>query len=178
MRIHGVENFYIDLVEEYPCENLEQLRKREGEFIRELGTLNHHIAGRTQQEYVQDTRDHKREVDKQYYQQHREEQLEYRREYYQKNKEHLDQARKVRYQENKDHELQRNKQYCDTHKEQVLLHQKKYVDENREKVKQWKSTKIIRSCGIEYTQSHKSRHLNTLRHEEHMEQQQPSGDPG
>ena len=34
MRIHGSENFYIELVEEYPCENIEQLRQREGHYIR------------------------------------------------------------------------------------------------------------------------------------------------
>ena len=44
----GIERFYIELLEDYPCESLKQLRKREGEFIREIGTLNHHIAGRTQ----------------------------------------------------------------------------------------------------------------------------------
>ena len=31
----GVDNFYIELIEEFPCENIEQLRKREGELIRE-----------------------------------------------------------------------------------------------------------------------------------------------
>ena len=51
MNENGVENFYIELVEDYSCENIEQLRKREGEIIREIGTLNKQIAGRTTQEY-------------------------------------------------------------------------------------------------------------------------------
>ena len=34
----GEEHFYIELMEEYPCENKDQLRKREGEFIREYQT--------------------------------------------------------------------------------------------------------------------------------------------
>ena len=33
--------------ENYPCENEEQLNKREGEIIREIGTVNKQIAGRT-----------------------------------------------------------------------------------------------------------------------------------
>ena len=177
MRIVGVDNFYIELVEEYPCENLEQLRKREGQFIREFGTLNHQIAGRTKQEYAQDTRDHKRQVDRQYYQDHHEEQLEHRREYYKKNKDHINESNRLKYQENKEQVLQRNKGYYNTHKEQVLQQQKKYVDDNREKVKQWKSTKILCSCGIEYTQSHQSSHMKTLRHKQLMEQQQSTGDP-
>ena len=36
----GIEHFYIELVEDYPCINKEHLNKREGELIRELGTLN------------------------------------------------------------------------------------------------------------------------------------------
>ena len=51
MNEHGINNFYIELVEEYTCENIEQLRKREGEIIREIGSLNHRIAGQTKQEY-------------------------------------------------------------------------------------------------------------------------------
>ena len=48
MREIGKQRFYIELYEEYPCENIEQLRKREGEIIRELKpTLNKRIEDRT-----------------------------------------------------------------------------------------------------------------------------------
>ena len=51
MKENGIDNFYIELEEEYSCENVEQLRKREGEIIREKGTLNKQIAGRSKTEY-------------------------------------------------------------------------------------------------------------------------------
>ena len=51
MNENGIDNFYIELEEEYSCENVEQLRKREGEIIREKGTLNERIAGRSKAEY-------------------------------------------------------------------------------------------------------------------------------
>ncbi len=51
MKENGIDNFYIELEEEYSCENVEQLRKREGEIIREKGTLNRQIAGRSKTEY-------------------------------------------------------------------------------------------------------------------------------
>ena len=54
----GVENFYIELLEEFPCENKEQLRKREGYHIRDIGTLNTHIAGRSKGEYYIDNKEH------------------------------------------------------------------------------------------------------------------------
>jgi len=53
MRELGVEQFYIELIEECPCDNKEQLHKREGEFIREFGTLNHVISGRSKKEYYE-----------------------------------------------------------------------------------------------------------------------------
>ena len=36
----GVEHFYIELVEDCPCDRNEELLKREGEIIRSIGTLN------------------------------------------------------------------------------------------------------------------------------------------
>ena len=54
MNEHGRDDFDIDIVEEYPCETKEQLEKREGEIIREMGTLNQRKAGRTRKEYKQE----------------------------------------------------------------------------------------------------------------------------
>jgi hypothetical protein len=34
------DDWYIELFEDYPCENKEQLNRREGQIIREIGTLN------------------------------------------------------------------------------------------------------------------------------------------
>lgn len=45
------DNWYIELYEECPCENKEQLCKKEGEIIRLIGNLNIRIEGRTKKEY-------------------------------------------------------------------------------------------------------------------------------
>ena len=50
MRELDKSNFYIELLENYPCSNKEELRAREGHYIRELATLNKYIAGRTPKE--------------------------------------------------------------------------------------------------------------------------------
>ena len=34
MRELGVENFYIELIENFPCDTVEELRAREGHYIR------------------------------------------------------------------------------------------------------------------------------------------------
>jgi hypothetical protein len=43
----GIDNFYIELYENYSCSSKEELNRREGEIIRDIGNLNHVIAGRT-----------------------------------------------------------------------------------------------------------------------------------
>ena len=67
MRDIGKEPFYIELIELYPCNNREELRAREGYYIRERGSLNKVIAGRTQQEWKNTT-----EYDKQYHDKNKE----------------------------------------------------------------------------------------------------------
>ena len=71
----GFERFRIELIEEYPCQDKYELRQREGHFIRELGTLNKMIAGRTKQEY-----------DKKNYEDNKDKIYEQCKEYYEKNK--------------------------------------------------------------------------------------------
>ena len=96
---YGNENFYIELIEAYPCENKEELRKREGHYIRELGTLNKNIAGRTHQEYS--------------------------REHYQNNHEKvLAQVKEYR-QNNREKELARCKEYHKANREAILVRKKK-----------------------------------------------------
>ena len=51
MSEYGFDNFYIELVEEWPCENIEQLHQREGYYIRLIGTLTGKISGRSRKEY-------------------------------------------------------------------------------------------------------------------------------
>ena len=57
----GIDKFYIELIENYPCESKEELCKREGHFIREMGTLNSVIAGRTQKEWKIEHKEHIKE---------------------------------------------------------------------------------------------------------------------
>ena len=67
----GFERFRIELIEEYTCQDKYQLRQREGHFIRELGTLNILITGRSrpesQKEYREANKDKIKEQQKEYY---------------------------------------------------------------------------------------------------------------
>ena len=53
-----LNDWYIELYEDYPCERKEQLNKREGEIIREIGTLNKYIAGGAVTKYINIDNEH------------------------------------------------------------------------------------------------------------------------
>jgi hypothetical protein len=48
---------YIELLENYPCSNKNELHRREGQLIRSMDCVNKNIPGRTLAEYHQDNRE-------------------------------------------------------------------------------------------------------------------------
>ncbi len=53
----GIDNFYIELYENYKCNSKEELNRREGEIIRKIGNMNQIIAGRKREEYLNENKD-------------------------------------------------------------------------------------------------------------------------
>lgn len=88
---------YIELIEEFPCDNKEQLNKREGEVMRATpNCINKQIAGRTHKESVKAYKDANKEkiseAGKVYREKNREKYNQYQREYrVKKSKEHPEQ---------------------------------------------------------------------------------------
>ena len=85
----GVENLYIELIEEYPCSNKQELRAREGYWQRQLNNINKRIEDRTSKEWYQDVK-------------HDEEFKQKRQEYRDAHKEQILHNEKIYRQENKD----------------------------------------------------------------------------
>ena len=96
MKEKGVDQFYIELYKEVECENKEQLRRAEGEIIREIGTLNQIVAGRTRHEYNIEEREKIQIYNKHYRETHQEQIKEKRK----SNKEKLSEYGKNYYKEN------------------------------------------------------------------------------
>ena len=140
----GIENFYIELLEEYPCENVEQLRKREGERIREFATLNRYVAGRDEQQYREDNKEQRAKTNKAWRE---------------KNHDGLLQKKKDDYQNNREH-------YLDM--------KKKYYIEKKDEINEKQKTKILCVCGVECRKSDIRRHERTKRHIEFLNQQEAS----
>ena len=59
-------DYKILLLEEFPCENIEQLRKKEGYYIQTLECVNKQIAGRTKREYKEANKEQIQEYIKEY----------------------------------------------------------------------------------------------------------------
>ena len=79
--VKDINEWYIELYELFPCNLKCELEKREGEVIRQIGTLNKRIAGRTRKEYYIDNFDKINEKQKEYYIDNADKLKEYSKEY-------------------------------------------------------------------------------------------------
>lgn len=79
------EDYKIELLEDYPCKNRQELNKKEGEYIKANECVNKHIAGRTMKEYYLDNI----EKYKQYNKNNKQRIKQYYKEYYQRSKNEL-----------------------------------------------------------------------------------------
>jgi hypothetical protein len=126
--------WYIELYENYPCNNKEELRLKEGEIIRLIGTLNRVIAGRTHKKYREDNKEEIKNMLKKY----REKNIDYFKEY-----------RKKRYENNK---------------EQFKMEQRKQYENNKEIINEKRKQKTICDCGCEIRKDDLKRHQKTQTH--------------
>ena len=93
---YGIEQFHIELVEDYPCEREEQLLARENFFIRQEDCVNKQLAFITPEEkknyrkqYVQDHKEELKQKWAQYCNEHKEEISIKKKQYYQEQKEKI-----------------------------------------------------------------------------------------
>jgi ADP-heptose:LPS heptosyltransferase len=131
---------YIELLEEFACDNKMQLNRREGELIRTTDCVNKNIAGRTKVEHYQD------------------------------NKETINEKTKQYYQDNKQEILEQTKQYREDNKTEILEKRKQYRIDNRQSINEKQEQKYNCFCGGKYTNVHKSEHFKSNKHKEFIRQ--------
>ncbi len=127
---NNLNDWYIELYEEFPCENKEQLNKREGEIIREIGILNKLIAGRTKKEYYEDNKTKLLDIMTQYRQDNKDIIAEKNKKYRQDNKSKISEQRKEYRLNNKD----KRKEYYESNKNKI----KEYYESNKNKIKEYR----------------------------------------
>ena len=142
---------YIELIENFPCANKEELEKREGEIIRESpNSINNNIAGRTKQQYYEDNKESILERHKQYYEDNKESIREHSKQYYEDNKESI-------------------REYAKQYYEVKLYYQKNKI-KFKNNLKQWiEKNKAIRVCicGKSYNYGHKQTRENHYKTQKH-----------
>ncbi len=88
-----INDWYIELYIDCPCERKEQLTQREGQIIREIGTLNKNIPGRTIYEYNEDTKEQRKEKEKERYINNKDQISKQKKEYYEANQDKIKEYR-------------------------------------------------------------------------------------
>ena len=114
----GIDNCKIELIEEFACENRDQLQKKEGEHIKNNICVNKLIAGRTRQETTKEYRESNKDKIKEYNEINKEHIKEYKKKYREITKE-------------------RYKQYCEKNKEHIKERKKKYRELNKQHIKEY-----------------------------------------
>ena len=131
----GIENFYIELIENYPCESKDQLRAREGHYIREIATLNKRIETRTDKEWREDNKEYIQEWKKQHYQEHKEEINKQSKQYREENKDKIKERSKD-YEKNKEEIIAKVNEYRAENADVIKQRKKDYYEKNKEYIKQ------------------------------------------
>jgi GIY-YIG catalytic domain len=134
----GWDNWNMIIIEEYPCENVNEAKERERYWIeKESSQLNVTIPNRSQKEYSQIYRlVHKEEISEKskIYRNNNKDKI---KEYIESNKEKISFQKKDWYQENKEQILQKAKEHYEENKEKKIEYQKEYVEKNKEKIKSY-----------------------------------------
>ena len=162
------DNWFMELYEDYPCESKEQLNKREGQIIREIGTLNKQVAGRTLKEYLLENADKIKERKKEYRQENAEKIKGKRKQYYRANSEKIKEKNKQYNCENAEKIKEKNKQYNCENAEKIQAYQKQYYQENAAKLNERQYEKITCECGSTIVRGGFARHKRTNKHIENM----------
>lgn len=144
-------DWYIELYEEYSCENKMQLVKKENEIIRNIATINK-IGYRTEETI--------KEYNKEYKDKHKEKIKEKNKEYVEKNREKV-LKRKQKYNDtHKEYKNNYMKQRYNNKKEELLKKQKEYTEKNKE----YFLEKIVCSCGCNISRKGIREHERTKKH--------------
>ena len=112
----GLDNVKIELIESFPCDNRDSVRKREGEYIRSECCVNKHYPNRTKSEYWQMTKESTKERREKYRSDHKEQR---------KEKDRLDrQNNKARIHEDAREQIQCNVCQCSISRRTRASHEK------------------------------------------------------
>ena len=120
-------DWYIELYELYPCASKEELKQKEGQIQREIGTVNKRIENRSRKEWYDEVyREIKKDYDKQRYENNIEAKKEENKIWREQNKEKIKEQKKEYYEKNKDILKEKALKYREENKEKKAQYDKEY----------------------------------------------------
>jgi len=116
------DDYKIELVEDYPCNNKQQLMKKESEYIRNNKCVNVRIEDRTDEEYAKEHKEQTSKTNKIYYKNNKEQKSKTSKIYYEKNKDKINKQNNQRRKNNKEKTYLRQKRYRETKKQNNAIY--------------------------------------------------------
>ena len=133
MQKFGVDTFYIELIENYPCRSKDELRAKEGEWIRRIGTLNDKVAGRSGKDWYNEHREEHSAKCKEYRQNNLEAVKEKAKQFRLNNIDKIREYDKQRYEGRKEGVKARVRKWKQDHEDYVKERSKEWREENRDR---------------------------------------------
>jgi hypothetical protein len=158
------DDWFIELYENFPCDNRNQLCKREGEIIRLISTLNSRIAGRSFIEFRLENPDFVKNYHKNYYKNNADKIKLQAKLYHLQNAEKIKQQRKVYLLHNAEKIKQQRKIYLLHNAEIIKQKRKVYLLHNAEIIKQKRNKNYYINNAHNIEQKHNNYPLQFSQH--------------
>jgi len=133
-------NYQINLIKNYPCNNLWELEEEEATYIRNNKCINYKIPHRTRKEYREDSKEHIKE---------------YNKNYRENNKEFIKEL---------------SIKYREENKEKLKIKKKEYYENNKKNILEKLNEKITCECGAIVAKINIARHKRTNKHIKSLEE--------
>ena len=144
------------LVEEFSCENKDQLHRRERYYIENNDCVNKVIPLRTLKEHYEHNKDRI---------------LARNKEYRVQNKDRISEHQKEYRDQNKDKLLAYQKEYREQNKDKLLADKKEYYQQKKNEILAQRNTKVTCECGSVVNKSSLLRHKKSKKHQAYLESQ-------
>ena len=142
------------LIENYECNNKQELHARERYWIENNECVNKYVPGRTKKEYYENNKEYIAENKK---------------EHYENNKDRILEEKKLYRQENKDKICERDREFYQNNKDKLVKKSKAYYENNKEKISEKNKEKLVCGCGCELRRDCLTRHHKSKFHQEFIQ---------
>ena len=153
------------LVENYKCNNKQELHARERYWIENYECVNKYVPGRTNKERYEANKDKILKLKKVYHEANKDKIIKQKKVYYENNKDKI----KVYCETNKDKISERLKGYYETNKDKINEKNKGYYETNKDKINEKREKKVVCECGCELRRDCLTKHRKTKKHQEFIE---------